>query len=182
MCSSSFSSPSLPLVVVCRPPPPLSSSSLSYALFDCCVCFIFCRRCRRACRHRRHHRRRRHPSSVVMSPPPSASAIGCRLPSTAPPHTPCHGARARCWRRRRRLLPLERVVVVRGGVGVVAVPPPWSSSSDPLDGAILNALSRYAHTALALTPSSTPWASALLEGSASNASLRCSVRIGGDGE
>ena len=59
-----------------------------------------------------------------MSPPPSASAIGCRLPSTAPPHTPRHGARARCWRRRRRLLPLERVVVVRGGVGVVAVPPP----------------------------------------------------------
>lgn len=181
MCSSSFSPPALPLVVVCRPPPPLSSSSLSYALFDCCVCFIFRRRCRRGCRHCRHHRRRRHPSSVVMSPPPLPLPLGVGCP------------------RRRRL---TRLVMARArGVGVVDVafslgtrrrgargrrrcrrPPPRSSSSAPLDGAILNALSRYAHTALALTPSSTPWASALLEGSASNASLRCSVRLGGDGE
>ena len=125
---------------------------------------------------------------VIIRPP-----LSCRPPPLPLP------LGVGCPRRRR----LTRLVMVRArGVGVVDAafspwnasswcagasalspsPPPRSSSSDPLDGAILNALSRYAHTALALTPSSTPWASALLEGSASNASLRCSVRLGGDGE
>ena len=72
------------------------------------------------------------------------------------------------------------LVVVRAVHRRAPPPPPRSSSSAPLDGAALNALSRYGRAALALMPSSTPWAPALLEGSASNALSRCSVRLGGE--
>ena len=55
--------------------------------------------------------------------PSSPPAIRRWLPSTAPPYMPRHGVRAQCCIVAVAFSP-ERVVVVRAGVGVVAVAPP----------------------------------------------------------